>query len=187
VRAADGRSGWVLDRLLYSSIPDEVAQYAERARIVAYFDIGSVRDRQADVTKTMWLWAAQSPGVHDREFDSLRIFNWSTRHHRYETSWIERGVWGAGPVTLVRKAGAVTGFTVCVLEKGGRTVRRDYALQNYRARVVARVAAQPPAPWYTPPVRKVSSTPAPEAEAPAPSLWQRLVGRINRLRSGSFR
>src|SRR5208283_3163475 len=69
VRAADGRCGWVLDRLLYSSIPDEVAQYAERARIVAYFDIGTVHDRQAGVDKTVWLWAAQSAGARDRAFD----------------------------------------------------------------------------------------------------------------------
>jgi len=187
VRAADGRCGWVLDRLLYSSIPDEVAQYAERARIVAYFDIGTVHDRQAGVDKTVWLWAAQSAGARDRAFDSLRIFNWSTRHHRYETSWIERGVRGAGPVTLVRKGGAVTGFTTWAVEKDGRTVKRDYALQSYRARVAARTPAEPPAPWYTPPARKVSSAPAAETETRAPSLWDRLVGRINRLRSGSFR
>ncbi|MGO9240366.1 MAG: hypothetical protein ACLQBJ_06110 [Bryobacteraceae bacterium] len=187
VRAADGRCGWVLDRLLYSSIPDEVAQYAERARIVAYFDIGTVHDRQAGVDKTVWLWAAQSAGARDREFDSLRIFNWSTRHHRYETSWIERGVRGAGPVTLVRKGGAVTGFTTWAVEKDGRTVKRDYALQGYRARVAARTPGEPPAPWYTPAPRKVSSGPATETETRAPSLWDRLVGRINRLRSGSFR
>jgi SH3-like domain-containing protein len=187
VRAEDGRSGWVLDRLLYSSIPDDVAQYAERARIVAYFDIGTVHDRQADVTKTVWLWAAQSAGARDREFDSLRIFNWSTRHHRYETSWIERGIWGAGPVTLVMKSGAVAGFTTYVVEKDGRTMKRDYALQNYRARVIARTAAAPAAPWYTPVVRMAATTAQSETEAPAPSLWQRLVGRINRLRAGSGR
>ena len=187
VRAEDGRSGWVLDRLLYSSIPDDVAQYAERARIVAYFDIGTVHDRQADVTKTVWLWAAQSAGARDREFDSLRIFNWSTRHHRYETSWIERGIWGAGPVTLVTKSGAVTGFATYVVEKGGQTMKRDYALQNYRARVAARTAAEPAAPWYVPVVRKPATTAQPETEAPAPSLWQRLVVRFNRLRAGSLR
>ena len=187
VRAEDGRSGWVLDRLLYSSIPDEVAQYAERARIVAYFDIGTVRDRQADVTKTVWLWAAQSAGARDREFDSLRIFNWSTRHHRYETSWIERGMGGAGPVRLVVKGGAVTGFTTYVVEQGGQTMKRDYALQNYRARVAARTAAEPAAPWYTPVVRKASTTAQSETEAPAPSLWQRVGGWINRLRAGSRR
>jgi hypothetical protein len=187
VRAEDGRSGWVLDRLLYSSIPDDVAQYAERARIVAYFDIGTVHDRQADVTKTVWLWAAQSAGARDREFDSLRIFNWSTRHHRYETSWIERGIWGAGPVTLVMKSGAVTGFATYVVEKGGQTMKRDYALQNFRARLAARTAAEPAAPWYVPVVRKPATTAQPETEAPAPSLWQRLVVRFNRLRAGSLR
>jgi hypothetical protein len=147
-----------------------------------------VRDRQADVTKTVWLWAAQSAGARDREFDSLRIFNWSTRHHRYETSWIERGMGGAGPVTLVVKGGAVTGFTTYVVEQGGQTMKRDYALQNYRARVAARTAAEPAAPWYTPVVRKASTTAQSETEAPAPSLWQRVVGRIiNRLRAGSGR
>jgi len=187
VRAEDGRTGWVLDRLLYSLIPDEVAQYAERARIVAYFEIGTVRDRQAGVNKSVWLWAAQSAGARDREFDSLRIFNWSTRHHRYETSWIERGVWGAGPVTLIQKGGAVTGFRVCVVEKGGKPVQREYGLQNYRARVVARTAAQPPAPWYIPAPRKTANGAPAEPEAAPQTLWQRVVTTFNRLRSGSPR
>ena len=187
VRAEDGRSGWVLDRLLYSSIPDEVAQYAERARIVAYFDIGIVRDKQAGVDKLVWLWAAQSPGARDREFDSLRIFNWSTRHHRYETSWIERGVWGAGPVTLVQKGGTVTGFNVFVVEKDGKTVRRDYGLQNFRARIAARTPVEPPAPWYTPPQRKPANATAPETEVTPQSLWQRVMATFNRLRRGSSR
>ena len=80
------------------------------------------------------------------------------RHHRYETSWIERGIWGAGPVTLVMKSGAVAGFTTYVVEKDGRTMKRDYALQNYRARVIARTAAAPAAPWYTPVVRMAATT-----------------------------
>jgi hypothetical protein len=85
------------------------------------------------------------------------------------------------------KSGAVTGFATYVVEKGGQTMKRDYALQNFRARLAARTAAEPAAPWYVPVVRKPATTAQPETEAPAPSLWQRLVVRFNRLRAGSLR
>jgi SH3-like domain-containing protein len=182
VRLPNGRAGWVLDRMLYLSIPDEVIQYAERARIVAYFQLGKVRD--GDVEKAVWLWASQSAAARNLEFDSLRIFNWSVRRHRYETSWIERGIQGAGPVTLTRDGGNITGFRTFAIEQDGRVMRRDYALQNYRARITARVAEQPPAPWFIAPKRATQS----QAEVPPaeqPTFWQKTRRWFSHLRSGS--
>jgi hypothetical protein len=182
VRLSGGRAGWVLDRMLYLAIPDEVIQYAERARIVAYFELGKVRD--GDVEKTVWLWASQSAAARNLEFDSLRIFNWSVRRHRYETSWIERGIQGAGPLTLTRDGGNITGFKTYAIEQDGHVMRRDYALQNYRARITARVAEQPPAPWFIAPKRANQ----PQVQVPAaeqPTLWQKTRRWFSHLRSGS--
>src|SRR6266446_673619 len=39
VRTAGGQSGWVLTRLLFMAIPDDVAQYAEGRRITSYFPL----------------------------------------------------------------------------------------------------------------------------------------------------
>jgi hypothetical protein len=182
VRWPGGHAGWILDRMLYLSIPDEVIQYAERARIVAYYELGTVRDR--DLQKQVWLWASQSASARQLEFDSLRIFTWSLRRHRYETSWIEHGVQGAGPVTLTRAGGAITGFRTFAIEKDGRVMRRDYTLRDYRARIAARVAEPPPAPWFVAPRR--ANQPQPYAAPPENlSLWQQARRWFNRLRSGT--
>jgi hypothetical protein len=181
VRVPGGKAGWVLDRMLYLSIPDEVIQYAERARIVAYFELGSIRDGALE--KTVWLWASQSASARHLEFDSLRIFTWSVRRHRYETSWIEHGVQGAGPVVITREGQTITGFRTFAIEKDGHVMRRDYTLQNNRARITARVAEQPPAPWFVAPRRANQ----PQTFVPPPenlSLWQKTRRWFNRLRPG---
>lgn len=181
VRYETGRAGWVLDRLLYLSIPDEVIQYAERARIVAYFQLGTVRDKE--LVKPVWLWAAQSASARNLEFDSLRIFTWSLRRHRYETSWIEHNVQGAGPVTLVREGQNITGFRTYAIEKDGMIARREYALQNNRARIVARVAEQPPGPWFVAP-RKVTEPASFVENVESLTLWQKTKRWVSRLRAG---
>jgi hypothetical protein len=181
VRWPGGHAGWVLDRMLYLSIPDEVIQYAERARIVAYFDLGTIRD--GDLEKTVWLWASQSASARNLEFDSLRIFTWSVRRHRYETSWIEHGVQGAGPLALTRDGQTITGFRTYAIEKDGQVMRRDYTLQNYRARIAARVAEQPPAPWFVAP-RRANQPQSSAAPLEHVSLWQKTLRWFNRLRLG---
>lgn len=129
VRTAAGEAGWTLTRRLDMAIPDEVAQYAEGRRIVSYFSLGSVRD--GDVEKNIWLWTTIGAGEHVYDFDNFRVFIWSLRHHRYETSYIERNIAGFGPVTLetVTFSGApYPGFSICLQKKDGTRTRREYAL-----------------------------------------------------------
>lgn len=129
VRTADGAAGWTLTRWLDMAIPDEVAQYAEGRRIVSYFPLGTVRD--GDQTKNVWLWTTIGGGSHPYDFDNFRVFIWSQRHHRYETSYIQRNVAGFSPVSLetVTFAGAqYPGFSVCVEKKDGIRYRQQFAL-----------------------------------------------------------
>lgn len=173
IRSKDGRAGWVLARMLLMAIPDEVAQYAERARIAAYFSLGKVQDRGED--KPVWLWATQSQRGVDFDFDSLRIFTWSTRRHRYETSFVERGLKGYLPVRLYGEPGhGVKGFRVVVEEKTGERVERDYALSGFRARVVKRGPAPAEVVWFAglPGVKKNGAAPP----APEKGLSDRLRG-----------
>jgi hypothetical protein len=176
-------AGWVLDRLLYLSIPDEVIQYAERARIVAYYEIGSIRD--GDVVKPVWLWASQSAAAREIAFDSLRIFTWSTRRHRWETSWIEHGAQGVGPVTLVRDGQHIKGFRTYAIETDGKVMRREYALQNNRARIISRVDERPPAPWYVAPPKVVSQPGAFTQAVEELPFGQKVRRWFNHLRAGS--
>ena len=59
----------------------------------------------------------------DYDFDSYRVFTWSLNHHRYETAYIQRRERGYLPV--IAKQGE---FSVCVEDKAGARVRKDYTL-----------------------------------------------------------
>jgi hypothetical protein len=127
VRTASGHSGWVLTRLLFMAIPDEVAQYAEGRRITSYFQLGEIHD--GGEVKKIWLWTTIEQSLQPYDFDSYRVFVWSVRHHRYETAYIQRRVTGYFPVLAER-----SGFSVCVNAAGGRRVRRVYSLNGVAVR-----------------------------------------------------
>jgi hypothetical protein len=120
VRNAKGESGWVLTRGIYMAIPDDVAQYAEGHRITSYFALSDVNDD--GVVKHNWLWTTLTGTGHPYDFDSFRVFTWSSRKHRYETAYIQRNVEGYFPV-LARQSG----FSVCVVNNSGARMRRSYS------------------------------------------------------------
>ena len=80
MRTKDGTVGWVLARMLYMAVPDDVAQYAEGKRITAYLALGDVRD--GDEIKHNWLWTTADSSLKAAEFDSFRVFVWSKSRHR---------------------------------------------------------------------------------------------------------
>lgn len=127
IRTASGQSGWVLTSRVYMSIPDEVAQYAEGHRITSYFSIGSVDDHGEK--KDIWLWTTVESLGQDYDFDSYRVFTWSDRRHRYETAYIQRRERGYLPV--IAKQGS---FSVCVEDKTGARVRKEYTLTGNTVR-----------------------------------------------------
>ena len=149
VRNAAGQSGWVLTRRLVMAIPDEVAQYAEGRRIVSYFSLGEVRDGTA--RKPSWLWTTVERGLEPHDFDSIRVFVWSTRRHRYETSYIDRNLKGFSPVLA-----GPQGFTIIVEKKDGLRYRRRYSFIENRARFAGE--------------ERVDTMPAQSAPEPAPTL-----------------
>jgi len=185
VRVATGQAGWVLTRHLSMAIPDEVAQYAEGHRIVAYFSLGQLADH--DQRKDIWLWTTVASGIHDYDFDSFRVFVWSFRHHRYETSHVERNLEGYLPV-LATPAGAAgktdPAFSICALNREDRRVRREYVLAAGRVRLMSESDCPVTAPVYTPPTaREVAAAAAsvPTAPAPPQSFFQRLKNRLKTL------
>jgi hypothetical protein len=182
VRAKDGRAGWVLSRMLLMGIPDEVAQYAERARIAAYFTIGHTVDRGE--TKPAYLWAALSQVNVPFHFESLRIFVWNARRHRYETSFIERNMKGYLPLLLQGGPdGSAAGFRVVTTEKDGAVVEREYAITGMRAKVVSRHPAAIPPDWYTPAGETPGNSPQPndpQWQDKAKGLLEGIKGKLKR-------
>lgn len=173
VRCKEGVAGWVLARMLFLAIPDEVAQYAERAKIMAYFAIGTVATRTGD--RPAWLWATQSQRNAGHDFDSLRIFVWSARRNRYETAFIERGLKGDLPLRLRKGQAGVEAFEADVEEKSGERVTRTYTIApgTFRVKLARRSPAGERTSW-------LSEAPAlrPEEAAPAPAAggWPERVG-----------
>jgi hypothetical protein len=195
VRALDGQSGWVLTRRLRMAIPDEVMQYAEGHRIVSYFSLGSVRD--GDQQKDTWLWTTVGDGVRPYDFDSFRVFVWSTRRHRYETEYIERNLIGYSPVEIQpvhfsaskgKNAPAgeqYTGFSVCVEKKDGQRYRRQYAVMNTLVRFAGEqpCVLPPPMDFGNPgavPAAATQATSQPSRE----SFAQRVKRRLKALTGG---
>ena len=196
VRAAGGQSGWVLTRRLNMAIPDEVAQYAEGRRIVAYFPIGYVQDEEAK--KPIWLWATTGGSHEGYDFDSFRVFIWSLRRHRYETAYIERNLEGHLPVLLhdvdyatgvkARGQTAATakfpGFSICTRKADGQLHRREFALLGNIVRSAGEAGCQLPEPvWVAKaaPAPGVTATAEAAAAPPKESLIERFRNRLKRL------
>jgi hypothetical protein len=197
VRATGGQSGWVLTRRVSMAIPDEVAQYAEGRRIVAYFPLGYVQDEEAK--KPIWLWATSSGALEGYEFDSFRVFIWSLRKHRYETAYIERNLTGHLPI-LVRDvdyaagtkgkgqlaaSAKYPGFSICTQKADGQLHRREFALLGNVVRSAGEDSCQLPAPVWVAKATPAAGGPA-QAQAAAPEqptagLGERIKNRIKRL------
>jgi SH3-like domain-containing protein len=142
VRMKDGKAGWVLARMLYMAIPDEVAQYAEGKRIAAYLAIGDVQD--GDQVRHNWLWTTATSGLNPGDFDGLRVFVWSKNRHRYETAYIERNLTGFFPVQVADVPGGEKGFSLLAQDRDGLVYKRTYAFSGYRVRLLSKILASQP-------------------------------------------
>ncbi len=173
VRLKDGRVGWVLTRMLYMAIPDEVAQYAEGHRISSYFALADIQDQ--DQTKHAWLWTTISERGVRYDFDGLRVFTWNTRRHRYETVYRERNLVGYYPVEAARTPSGAN-FSV-IVDQNGSTLKKTYAFNGYRVNLVSK---EP----YTLPkdeTRAVIAAAEMPKRAPTVSWYARVKSRVRSL------
>jgi SH3-like domain-containing protein len=143
VRTKDGQCGWVLSRNLMMAIPDEVAQYAEGKHITSYFDLGQVTDEDKGV-KHNWLWTTAS-SQEPYDFDSWRVFLWSRRHHRYETSYRQHDIEGYFPVHAepAGSGGASATFQLITKDDDGKFYRRTYVFDGTRVHLTGQEPYQP--------------------------------------------
>jgi hypothetical protein len=150
------------------SIPDEVAQYAEGQSITGYAPLAEVIEKDSQTKHYNWLWTTSAKGLHPYDFDSFRVFVWSTKKHRYETAYIERNVIGFYPIeTLDATGGDEKAFTVVIEDKDGERYKRTYAFSGYRVRMISKVPYE--APPELPEVRTASNfdaTPGPVEDKP---------------------
>lgn len=107
VRDANGHTGWLLARRVDVDVPDEIGIFAEGQRILGAYVIAKVNDPKSAapdhmVPEYVTLMAPPKAGL-PFDFDQVRVFTWSTQHHRYETAYRLHPISGYLPLTIGSK------------------------------------------------------------------------------------
>jgi hypothetical protein len=103
-RDAQGRTGWLLSRMLDVDAPDTLTRYAEGQRFVGAYVLATVHDEGAeqdnkDIPMYLTVMAPYTAGL-PYDFDQVRVFTWNSKMHRYETAFREKNIEGYLPVTI---------------------------------------------------------------------------------------
>jgi hypothetical protein len=118
-RDSKGHIGWLLSRGLDVEVPDAIGEYGEGQRFVGTWVLTKVADPEADTPdhqKPEYL-AVMAPTASGLpfDFDQVRVFTWSLRHHRYETAFRLHPIQGYLPVRISTQStakGSVPGFSL---------------------------------------------------------------------------
>ena len=131
VRAADGRTGWMLSRDLDVDVPQDVAQYAESEKMIGAYVLRTVDDPDSGkpdgkVPEYLTVLTAYKQGL-PYDFDQVRVFTWDKAHHRYGTAFRLRDIAGFFPVKVTpgdanAPNGPVPAFSVLVAPGGTVTL-----------------------------------------------------------------
>jgi hypothetical protein len=118
VRDSSGHTGWLLGSRLDVDVPDAIGIYAEGQRFVGAYVLTTVNDPNSegsnhDIPEYLALLAPPKSGL-PFDFDQVRVFTWSLRHHRYETAFRLHPIQGYLPArvfTTNTNTGTVPAFS----------------------------------------------------------------------------
>lgn len=184
IRNKEGRAGWILTRAIAMTIPDDVARYAEGHRITSWFSLGEVTD--GELKKKHYLWTTITRGGEPYEFDGFRVFIYNAKRHRYETAYRDKNLKGYMPgavheveVTTGKKTYRVPGFSLIVENEDGQQVRKTFAFEGYRVRLVnVEPWTKLEDPFDAKALAIARPSPKPAAVEQSVSWWQRLKDKL---------
>ncbi len=128
VRDGQGRTGWILGSRLDADVPDSIGIYAEEQRIVGAYVLATVTDAESNapnhkVPEYVAVMGPLKSGL-PFDFDQVRVFTWSLRHHRYETAFRLHPIEGYLPVRVSTEpatGGSVPVFSFQIANGSDRT------------------------------------------------------------------
>ena len=94
VRDSQGHTGWLYSHMMDVDAPEALTRYAEGQRFVGAYILTTVHDDEApgdnkEVPIYVTVLSPYKAGL-PYDFDQVRVFTWSTSHHRYETGFREK-------------------------------------------------------------------------------------------------
>lgn len=104
VRDGQGHAGWLLSGRVDVDVPDEIAAFAEGQRYVSIYVLNTVIDPEATtpdhkIAQYVTVLSPPKAGL-PFDFDQVRVFTWSFRHHRYETAFRLHPIQGYLPLRV---------------------------------------------------------------------------------------
>jgi hypothetical protein len=108
VRDQRGRTGWVLSRSLDIDVPDAMLKLGQGERFMAVYPLNTVHDDDSgqptgsEVTQYVVGYAANHSGMM-YDFDTVVVYTWNTKKHRYEGAYRDRDIEGFLPLTVTQE------------------------------------------------------------------------------------
>ncbi len=105
VRDQNNHTGWMVNGLLNTDVPDAIERYAEGQRIVGAYIINKVVDPEIEgpskeVPQYVTVTSPPREAGLPYDFNQLRVFSWNLKRHRYETANRDKNILGYLPVKL---------------------------------------------------------------------------------------
>jgi len=133
VRGADGKTGWVLSRMIDLDVPLEIAQYAEGQRIMGSYVLNTVEEEGKQVPQYLVLTNENKDGL-PWDFNAIRVFSRNRARHRYETAYRERNLDGVLPVKTgtreFEKEGVLPYFVIRTKDRVGAVHEITYKMNG---------------------------------------------------------